>query len=96
MASPKFKDVDKLLKFDWKTGQLTWRVDMPGGIKADDVAGKSTASGYVRVDICGRVYPANKIVWLLMREEWSTQQLQHIDANNANHHFSNLRIAGDV
>jgi hypothetical protein len=80
---------------------LSWRIDIRSGHKNNFImarkgtpAGTMTVHGYYTISVGGKVYPAHRIVYLLVHGEVPTNRLiDHIDNNRANNKILNLRLA---
>lgn len=90
-------DVRKLLRFNPKTGVLTWRVERHGRpygyIPAGAEAGSVWSSGYRYVMLDGATYPASRLAYVLMRGRWPRRQMDHDNGDRADNRWSNLRVA---
>ncbi|MBC3948337.1 HNH endonuclease [Pseudomonas folii] len=72
--------------FEWRKAGRRVRV---GGLAGAVV--KST--GYVRIVLAGKPYPAHRLAWLYMTGEWPAQDIDHIDGDRSNNAWNNLREA---
>ena len=88
--------VRSLLNYDPETGELRWRVDRMFGFrpgpKAGDLAGGvGSRDGYVFVGIDGKVYVAQRLVWLIVTGAWPEGEVDHEDTDRTNNRWTNLR-----
>lgn len=84
--------VRTLLAYDPETGVLTWRQPMKfGQIPAGSVAGHVGLNGYRVVNINRTLYPAHRLIWLMVTGIWPGGDLDHADGQRANNRWSNLR-----
>jgi hypothetical protein len=74
-------------------GDLRWRVNRKGGVKAGDPVGCDNGRGYLRTSVDGRQVLVHRLVWLLTHGEWPTFEIDHRDRNTRNNDPSNLRAA---
>ena len=91
-----FERANRLLSYNPETGELRWKVDRSGGVKAGDVAGSRHVSRdrvYVRFVIDGRKDLAHRVAWLLMTGEWPSAHVDHKDNDPTNGCWLNLRLA---
>jgi hypothetical protein len=82
----------ELLHYNPDTGLFT-RLTSRGGAKAGAVAGGKHHSGYISIQVDGKLYAAHRLAWLYQFGHWPTDQLDHI--NGVCHHnaIANLRQA---
>ena len=85
--------VAELLEYDGE--KLIWKVGRKGvsgkGSEAGYIYEESTGVQYRRVKICGSMYKAHRLIWLLHYGEWPKQFIDHIDGNGLNNRIENLR-----
>lgn len=81
-----------LLSYDANTGWFTWRVNK-GNVKAGARAGKDASNGYRRVKVDCVEYPEHRLAWFYMTGEWPKCVIDHIDRDQRNNAFDNLREA---
>lgn len=81
----------ELLSYEQSTGLLTWKVDRPGGVKADDQAGGLRGTGYIVVSILDRLYPAHRVIWLLQTGAWPECAVDHANRDRTDNRWCNLR-----
>lgn len=86
-----YERAHELLKYNPKTGVLTWRVNRSAGTKIGDVAGTKDVWGYIRVRVDGKKYRAHRVVWLLVKGVWPENPLDHVDCDGTNNRIENLR-----
>lgn len=72
--------------FEWKKAGRKVRV---GGLAGAVVK----SSGYVRIVLDGKPYPAHRLAWLYMTGEWPAHEVDHIDGDRSNNAWNNLRMA---
>ena len=82
----------EILDYDPETGVLRWRVQQ-ARMKAGDIAGSTTDTGYWRISIDGRVFKAHRIIWKFMTGEDPPAEVDHVDTIGLNNRWSNLRLA---
>lgn len=83
---------NELLAYDPVSGLLTWKVDR-SHVKAGDVAGNTSAKGYIRICIDGRQYMAHRLAWLLHYGLWPEKQIDHKNRIRHDNAINNLRLA---
>lgn len=91
-----FERASELISYNRETGELRWRVDRSGGVKAGDVAGSRHVKRdrvYVRVVIDGKKYLAHRVAWLLVTGKWPSAHVDHKDNDPTNGRWLNLRLA---
>lgn len=80
------------LKYNHKTGSLTWRTDRGRTAKTGDEAGYIRPDGHIVVTFAGRTYPATHLIWLYMNGELPPRQLVLHDTNKQNLVWTNIRL----
>lgn len=83
-------EVKRLFRYCQVTGNLTRRVAI-GTAKAGDVAGCLKNNGYLYVKINQKAHAVHRIIWLLVKGEWPTNQIDHINRDRTDNRFENLR-----
>lgn len=92
METPNFLN---LLSYNKETGKLYWvRVSKYHNEKLGREAGTLAPSGYRKVKVKGRAYPAHRIVWMFETGEYPENSLDidHINNNKSDNRFENLRL----
>lgn len=80
-----------LLHYDPVTGLFTRRVRTSQMNRAGEVAGTRTGIGYVRVSVDGKLYLAQRLVWLYVHGNLPAGDIDHIDGDKQNNKLENLR-----
>ena len=83
----------EILDYDQDTGVFRWRVPVGrwGHIKPGTVAGGPNFYGHLRLFIGGKSFYCHRLAWLYVTGEWPAGDIDHIDGDNSNNRFSNLR-----
>jgi hypothetical protein len=91
----------ELFSYDPQTGVLSWRSDRPSGNGAVRIhkgreagcvsRGRHTSYRLVRVD--GRMYPAHRLIFLIVTGSWPRGHVDHRDRDGLNNIWDNLRDA---
>lgn len=76
--------------FDYKNGELFWKIDRGNNIKRGDIAGSIYERGYKRVSVNNRRFPVHKIVWLY-HNGYLPKLVDHINGNPSDNRIENLR-----
>lgn len=85
-----FEDISSLLRVEPSTGNLYWK--QPGrGRQLGKPAGSFDRRGYVTLTIKYKRVRAHNLVWLLTTGEWPKEELDHINHDNSDNRFENLR-----
>lgn len=88
-----FEKLKTSLEYNPETGAFIWLLDNGGNVKAGDVAGTENDSGYIRIDVLGKQYPAQRLAWLYMTGNWPSLQIDHVNLNKSDNKWINLREA---
>ena len=78
--------------FDYKDGNLVWKINRTNGIKAGDIAGSKQKSGYIRVSIKDRPHSVHRLIFL-WHHGYLPKSVDHKDRNRSNNKIENLRAA---
>ena len=89
---PPLEFLQEKLSYCPETGVLTWKVGNGCLVKAGDKAG-TTADGYTRIGLKGRVYKAHRLAWKLHYGTDPVGQVDHRNGNGFDNRISNLREA---
>lgn len=76
--------------FDYRGGNLYWKVKKGCRINIGDLAGTVGERGYQQIGINGKVYLAHRLIFLY-HHGYLPQFLDHIDGDRSNNYISNLR-----
>lgn len=87
------EQVREALRYSPVVGVFEWR--KPGRrIRVGGLAGAVVkGSGYVRIVLAGKPYPAHRLAWLYMTGAWPAEDIDHIDGDRSNNAWNNLRQA---
>lgn len=83
--------VRELLRYNKRTGVLTWRVAR-GRVPAGARAG-SWKKRYFYIGLFGKTYLVHRVIWLLVTGTWPKADIDHRDGDGSNNKFRNLRDA---
>lgn len=86
--------LQQYLNYDSDTGMFTWKVDRKNGqIRAGDVAGSLTKTGYIEISLKNKRMYAHRLAWYFITGSWPTNEIDHIDQIKTNNAGCNLREA---
>jgi hypothetical protein len=86
-------DLVRLLNYDHDTGVFTWKVDISRRIKAGMKAGTISSNGYLKIKLNGKAYRAHHLAWLVCKNEFPQQEIDHINGDKLDNRIINLRLA---
>ena len=87
-----YEQLREYLKYDPETGDFTW-IKARNYKKPGEKAGYVSESKGVYVYFSGKGYRAHRLAWLWMTGSWPKYQIDHIDRNQNNNVWGNLREA---
>ncbi len=82
----------ELLHYDPETGVFTKLVSRTGRWPAGEVSG-TTGPGRRQIQLDGKIYRSHRLAFLYMTGRWPEHGVDHIDGNNSNNSWENLREA---
>ena len=83
----------EVLHYDPDTGLFRWLVTNSNRAVAGSACLSRNGNGYVQVGIDGRRYEGQRLAWLYMTGEWPAHLVDHVDMDQANNRWTNLRAA---
>jgi hypothetical protein len=86
-------ELRELLHYDPLTGVFTWLIANGRRIHVGDEAGWEQSRGYRQITINNKMYLASRLAWLYMIGVWPKNLIDHIDTNQHNNKWDNLREA---
>lgn len=78
--------------FEYKDGDLYWKISRNNNIKVGQVAGMLRPDGYKRVNINKKNYYLHRLIFIY-HNGFITDEIDHIDNNKLNNRIENLRVA---
>lgn len=79
------------LNYDHITGYFTWKTKHCSKVIIDQRAGSVSPYGHRVINLCGSLYPEHRLAWLYMTGTFPHKYIDHIDHDEQNNSFSNLR-----
>lgn len=86
-------ELKRLLHYNPDTGEFHWRVNRSNGVKAGDLTGTRTQTGYVVISVLNKTRKAHRLAWLYMTGEFPPDYIDHVNCNKSDNSWSNLRCA---
>jgi hypothetical protein len=87
------EELTRLLDYNPETGVFVWKA-LRCGVRRGSVAGSlDPRMGYIRINLCGRLYLAHRLAWFYVTGRWPANEIDHADRDKANNRIANLREA---
>lgn len=83
-------------RYDHETGKMFWKVKGSGRSPhdvGDEAGGNNHATGYVRVQIFGRMFFAHRVIWAIVHGVWPGGMIDHVNGKRDDNRIENLRLA---
>ena len=78
--------------FDYKDGDLIWKVQKSNNVKIGRKAGSRNNEGYIQTSLDGNKYKNHRLIWM-WHYGFFPELIDHIDHKPSNNKIENLRIA---
>jgi hypothetical protein len=82
-----------ILHYDPITGLFTWKVRLSWRGMPGKTAGRMNGKNRIKIGINNKEYMAHRLAWLYMKSEWPEYEIDHIDEDQSNNIWKNLRHA---
>lgn len=76
--------------FEYRDGELYWKVKPNRRIKIGDKAGSHNVSGYINVRVMGKYYRAHRLIYCMLHG-YFPKYIDHINNNPSDNRIENLR-----
>lgn len=84
------EEMSDRLAYDPLTGVLTWK-KCRDSRKIGTHAKSIDVSGYVQVNVAGKVMKGHRIAWAIHHGAWPKGQIDHVNGNRSDNRIENLR-----
>lgn len=88
-----YKEASEILMYDPCTGFLHWLKTNRAHEAGDRAGGFNKNNGYIQINICGRIYKAHRVAWLLFYGKFPREFIDHINQVRNDNRIVNLREA---
>jgi hypothetical protein len=85
----------QLLEYNPETGLFIWKVATAHRTLVGTIAGSVNCSGYVRLQIAGKLYQAHRLAWLYMTGSLPKEHIDHVNGIKQDNRWCNLREASN-
>jgi HNH endonuclease/AP2 domain len=93
---PSQAELTRLFAYDPVTGSLIWRIAPRNGVRAGDSAARPSSLGYLRAKWQKRTMKVHRVAWKIMTGFDPADEIDHINRNQADNRWVNLREADRV
>ena len=87
------QELQALLSYDPNTGLFRWLNPQSPRMRPGDLAGNLRPDGYRQIRLKGGRYLAHRLAWLYMTETWPKIVIDHINHDQTDNRWCNLREA---
>lgn len=89
-----YEELKRMFTYNPNTGDFVRNYGVKGNRgQKGEVAGGLTQQGYMHIRFMGKRHKAHRLAWLYMTGEWPKKDLDHVDGDNSNNRWTNLREA---
>jgi hypothetical protein len=81
-------------KFDYKNGQLIWKVNQGPNKLTGKIAGALNDQGYINIKVDGKLYKGHRLIWIYHSGDIPYKmEIDHINGVRHDNRIENLRLA---
>jgi hypothetical protein len=77
--------------FEYRNGCLFWKKAPSKRIRAGSRAGTLRPTGYRQICVNGKKYLEHRLIWCLLKGEWPSFEIDHINRQKDDNRIENLR-----